>query len=73
VQFAEMGAVYLRTGFGIAEPRVGVLTIGEEAGKGNDLVKAAVELLEAGSWAPSAAPTTSATSRAETSWRASPT
>ncbi len=51
VQFAEMGAVYSRARFGIANPRVGVLTIGEEAGKGNDLVKAAVELLETGSWA----------------------
>ncbi len=51
VQFAVLGSVYARERFGLARPRVGILTIGEEAGKGNDLVKAAAELLETTSWA----------------------
>jgi glycerol-3-phosphate acyltransferase PlsX len=51
VQFAVLGTVYARECFGIGQPRVGILTIGEEAGKGNALIKAACELLEAGDWA----------------------
>ncbi|MGF1597775.1 MAG: phosphate acyltransferase PlsX [Acidimicrobiales bacterium] len=51
VQFAVMGTVYARELFGVERPRVGILTIGEEAGKGNALVKAACELLETGDWA----------------------
>ncbi len=51
VQFAVLGAVYARECFGIGQPRVGILTIGEEAGKGNALIKAACELLAAGDWA----------------------
>jgi phosphate acyltransferase len=39
VQFAQMGAVFARERYGIAEPRVGLLSIGEEASKGNALVK----------------------------------
>src|SRR5437660_3623820 len=39
VQFAQMGAVLARERYGIAEPKVGLLSIGEEAGKGNPLVK----------------------------------
>jgi glycerol-3-phosphate acyltransferase PlsX len=46
VQFAQMGSVYARDRFGIAEPRVGLLSIGEEAGKGDTLRKEAFELLE---------------------------
>jgi phosphate acyltransferase len=45
VQFALMGAVYARHRFGIAEPRVGLLSIGEEPGKGDTLRKEAYELL----------------------------
>ncbi|MEM7341235.1 MAG: phosphate acyltransferase PlsX [Actinomycetota bacterium] len=51
VQFAMMGTVYARERFGLESPRVGVLTIGEEAGKGNSLVKDACELLEQPEWA----------------------
>ncbi len=51
VQFAQMGTVYARTRFGIERPRVGVMTIGEEAGKGNSLVKEACTLLETDGWA----------------------
>lgn len=51
VQFARLGTAYARQRFGLPVPRVAVLTIGEEAGKGNALVKAACELLEEPEWA----------------------
>jgi glycerol-3-phosphate acyltransferase PlsX len=38
-QFAQMGAIFARERYGIAEPRVGLLSIGEESSKGNPLVK----------------------------------
>ncbi|HMG41769.1 MAG TPA: phosphate acyltransferase PlsX [Acidimicrobiales bacterium] len=47
VQFAQMGAVYARERYGIAEPRVGLLSIGEESTKGTPLVKETHELLVA--------------------------
>jgi glycerol-3-phosphate acyltransferase PlsX len=39
VQFAQMGAIFARERYGIDEPRVGLLSIGEESSKGNPLVK----------------------------------
>jgi len=39
VQFAEMGAVYAREMLGLTNPRVGLLSNGEEEGKGDELVK----------------------------------
>jgi len=45
VQFAQMGAVFARERYGIAEPRVGLLSIGEESSKGNPLVKDTYALL----------------------------
>jgi phosphate acyltransferase len=51
VQFGQLGAVYNRVRWGVAQPRVGLLTIGEEAGKGNDLVKHTSALMEAVDWA----------------------
>jgi phosphate acyltransferase len=45
VQFAQMGAVYSRDRFGIEQPRVGLLSIGEEPGKGDTLRKDTFELL----------------------------
>jgi glycerol-3-phosphate acyltransferase PlsX len=39
VQFAAMGAVYAREMLGRANPRVGLLSNGEEEGKGDELVK----------------------------------
>jgi len=45
VQFAQMGAIYARHRFGIAAPKVGLLSIGEEPGKGDTLRKEAFELL----------------------------
>ncbi len=47
VQFAQMGAVYARLRFGTDRPRVGLMSIGEESGKGNSLVKAAHDLMTA--------------------------
>lgn len=45
VQFAQMGSVYARHRFGLERPRVGLLSIGEEPGKGDTLRKQAYELL----------------------------
>ena len=47
VQFAVMGSVYARVAFGIAATRVGLLSIGEEASKGNELTREAHRLLKA--------------------------
>ena len=49
VQFAQMGAVYSRRRFGVSTPRVGLLSIGEEPGKGDTLRKDAFELLSGAS------------------------
>jgi glycerol-3-phosphate acyltransferase PlsX len=46
VQFAQMGAVLARERYGVARPKVGLLSIGEEAGKGNPLVKETHALLK---------------------------
>lgn len=51
VEFARMGAVYARDRFGIVTPRVGLLSIGEEAGKGSPFVKECFGLLEEPAWA----------------------
>jgi len=45
VQFATMGTIYARHRFGIERPTVGLLSIGEEPGKGDSLRKQAYELL----------------------------
>ncbi len=47
VQFAQMGAVYARLRFGVAQPRIGLLSIGEESVKGNQLVKDTMKLMQA--------------------------
>lgn len=46
LQFAAMGTVYARIGLGIASPRVGLLSIGEEETKGNELTRDAHRLLK---------------------------
>lgn len=46
LQFAGMGAVYAEKVMGIGSPRVGLLSNGEEPGKGNELIKATYPLLE---------------------------
>lgn len=45
LQYAIMAAAYARQIMGIANPRVGILSVGEEEEKGNDLVKKARTLL----------------------------
>jgi glycerol-3-phosphate acyltransferase PlsX len=52
VQFAQMGTVFSRERLGVAQPRVGLLSIGEEPGKGNALAKEAHALLSAGEAGP---------------------
>ncbi len=44
-QFAIMGEIYSRSIFGTNKPRVGLLSIGEEEGKGNELTREAYALL----------------------------
>jgi len=46
-QFGLMGAAYARIALDLDDPRVGLLSIGEEAGKGNDLVREAHQRLAA--------------------------
>jgi glycerol-3-phosphate acyltransferase PlsX len=46
-QFAVMGSVYANARYGIERPRVGLLSIGEEPGKGDTLRKKSFELLSA--------------------------
>jgi glycerol-3-phosphate acyltransferase PlsX len=45
-QFAILGSLYARYILGIEQPRVGLLNIGEEEGKGNILAQAAYPLLK---------------------------
>jgi phosphate acyltransferase len=47
VQFGQLGVAYAQIALGIAVPRVGLLTIGAEPGKGNMLTRRAHELLAA--------------------------
>jgi glycerol-3-phosphate acyltransferase PlsX len=46
LQFGVMGAVYARTWLGVNRPRIGLLSIGEEETKGNDLTREAHRLLK---------------------------
>jgi len=45
-QFAVMGEIYFRNMFGVEKPRVGLLSIGEEESKGNELTREAFGLLK---------------------------
>jgi glycerol-3-phosphate acyltransferase PlsX len=45
-QFAVMGEIYFRSMFGTKRPRVGLLSIGEEESKGNELTRDAFQLLK---------------------------
>jgi len=47
VQFGVMGAVFAQIALGLEQPRVGLLSIGEEEGKGNELTREAHRLLKA--------------------------
>jgi glycerol-3-phosphate acyltransferase PlsX len=46
VQYAIMGSIYRKKVHGVANPKVGLLNVGTEAMKGNELTKAAYPLLE---------------------------
>jgi len=46
VQFALMGKVFMEAVVGLKEPRIGLMSIGEEKGKGNDLVKETFDRLQ---------------------------
>jgi glycerol-3-phosphate acyltransferase PlsX len=46
-QFALMGAVYAEDVLGAKEPRVGILSVGEEDSKGSETTKSAAQLLRA--------------------------
>jgi glycerol-3-phosphate acyltransferase PlsX len=48
VQFAVMGHFYAQEVIGTPRPRIGLLSIGEEAGKGNDVTRDAFKALESG-------------------------
>ncbi|MGH9162041.1 MAG: phosphate acyltransferase PlsX [Vicinamibacteraceae bacterium] len=48
VQFAVMGSVYASVGLDIEQPRIGLLSIGEEEGKGNELTRETHQRLKGG-------------------------
>jgi glycerol-3-phosphate acyltransferase PlsX len=47
LQYALLGSLYRQKAHGIAKPRVGLLNVGTEAAKGNELTKTAFGLFEA--------------------------
>jgi glycerol-3-phosphate acyltransferase PlsX len=49
LQFGAMGAAYAKVFLGVERPRVGLLSIGEEEGKGNELIREAHRLLKSSS------------------------
>lgn len=46
LQFAQMASIYLRNTFGIEKPAIGLLNIGTEETKGNELTRLSYELLK---------------------------
>ena len=46
IQFAQMSNIYLRSTLGVDNPRIGLLNIGTEETKGNDLMKETYKLLK---------------------------
>lgn len=46
VQFAQMSTIYLKNTLGLENPRVGLLNIGTEETKGNDLMKETYNMLK---------------------------
>ena len=45
VQFAQMATIYLKNTFGIESPKIGLLNIGTEPTKGNELIKESYQIL----------------------------
>jgi glycerol-3-phosphate acyltransferase PlsX len=48
LQFAVMGNIYIQHVFGVKEPKIGLVNVGTEPGKGSTLLKKAYKLLEQG-------------------------
>ena len=46
-QYAQMGAIFAKGVLGVSDPRVALLSIGEEKGKGDARIQAATDLLDA--------------------------
>ena len=46
LQFAQMGAVYMERAMGVRKPKIGLVNVGTEEGKGNDLTKETYDLLQ---------------------------
>lgn len=46
LQFAQMSSIYIHNTFGVERPRVGLLNIGTEETKGNDLTKESYQLIK---------------------------
>lgn len=46
LQFAQLSSIYLKNTFGIENPRIGLLNIGTEETKGNELTKESYKLLK---------------------------
>ena len=46
LQFAQMGSIYMRNMTGVEKPRVGLVNVGTEEEKGNELAKQAYQLLK---------------------------
>jgi glycerol-3-phosphate acyltransferase PlsX len=46
VQFAKLGSIYMQKVYGLENPKVGLLNIGEEEGKGNILAQATYPMLK---------------------------
>lgn len=46
LQFGQMGSIYMARMHGITQPRVGLISNGEEQGKGNLLIKETIPLME---------------------------
>lgn len=49
LQYAVMGSIYAELILGLKNPTVGLINVGSEEGKGNEMVQAAYELLKASS------------------------
>jgi len=47
LQFAIMGDIYANSALGYTKPRIGLLSNGEEEGKGNELIRETTEMLRA--------------------------
>lgn len=46
LQFAQMSSIYIRNTFGVEHPKIGLLNIGTEETKGNELVRESYNLLK---------------------------